>query len=290
MRKDYNEYLDQDGNSGALRIKYKGNGFDVLWATSALDQSIDKQNDADGWVYSTFQKSNNFLIDEQMLSQEIRVSSSNNGPFEWLAGVYGFVEDTQFEFQYNYASASMNKILMHPVTDIDAQGYAFFGQGTYTLFDKLHLTTGLRYDHQSLEGDLKDNVRNFAFSEEKNFNEVLPKFSASYDTSENIMVYGSVSKGYLVGGFNWLTTTQTGFNYDPEYTWNYETGLKTTWLNKKLLVNLTIGYEGSCFDIYLWAKNIFDEEYCTWVMARNDGIMGLDGEPQTFGITATYRF
>lgn len=425
VRKDCDEYLDQEGSSSALRIKYKGKGFDVLWATSILDQSLDKQNDADGWAYSTFKKSNIFLIDEQLLSQEIRVSSSNDGPFEWLTGLYGFSEETRFDFQYDYASPLKTKTFMHPVTDIDTQGYAVFGQGTYTLFDKLHLTAGLRYDHQTLQGDLSDKIRNLSFSKERNFHEVLPKFSAGYTHSQNLMIYSSISKGYLTGGFNWLTKAKTGFNYDPEYTWNYETGIKTTWMNNKLLVNLAlfyieiedkqvsqvdsltlssyisnaaeahssglelqvkatpvkgldlfvgfgfneskfddftalqwnatntevveknfsdntlpyaprytfnagvqyrsmnqlffradffgtdkfygdagnkakqnyyqtvnlaIGYEGSCFDINVWAKNIFDEKYCSWIMARNDGVMGMDGEPQIFGITATYRF
>jgi len=425
VRKDTDEYLDQDSNSQAVRIKYRGDGFNVLWATSRLDQFLDKQNDADGWAYDAYQQSNIFTMDEQMLSQEIRISSDDRGPFEWLVGLYGFTEDSSFDFQYNYESTAMNRTMKHPVTDIAAEGYAVFAQGTYTLWDKIHFTAGLRYDYQTLEGDLKDNVLGIELYDDKDYDELLPKVSISYDQSDHVMLYGSVSKGYLVGGFNWFATSGAGFNFDPEYTWNYESGIKSTWFEDRLLVNLslfyisiidkqvsevdtqtlsttisnaaeahscgleflvkatpkkgldffaslginesqfddftssqwnatntelvnknydgntlpyaprvtynagfqyrtannfffradllgtgkfysnaantgkqeayqtvnlTVGYEGEHFDVYLRARNIFDEEYCTWLMPRNDGVMGLDGEPQTIGITVAYRF
>jgi iron complex outermembrane receptor protein len=63
------------------------------------------------------------------------------------------------------------------------------------------------------------------------------------DISRDIMLYASASKGYLVGGYNWcMTPTQENFHYDPEYTWNYETGIKTNWLNNKLMANLSVFY------------------------------------------------
>jgi iron complex outermembrane receptor protein len=57
------------------------------------------------------------------------------------------------------------------------------------------------------------------------------------------MAYVSAAKGYLVGGYNWgLTATLDTFCYEPEYTWNYEVGLKSTWLDNKLLANLSLFY------------------------------------------------
>jgi len=55
-------------------------------------------------------------------------------------------------------------------------------------------------------------------------------------------------------------------------------------------VNLRIGYEGENFDFILWAKNVFDEEYLTYVAPMNGYDVGVDGSPQTFGATVTYRF
>ncbi len=238
VRKDLDEYLKQNGNSQVLRVKYGGNAFSVLSISSALNQKFDKVNDADLWHDPENEKLEFAKIKLKQYSQEFRISFQS-GPLEWLAGLYGFIEKTDFNYQYDIASKKMT--FLNPITETDSTGCAVFGQGVYTLFDNFHLTAGLRFDHQSQEGDLKDAVRKVACHEDLSHNEVLPKFSAAYDVSKNAMVYASASKGYLIGGFNWaMMPTQKNFYYGPEYTWNYETGVKTTWLNDKLLANLSI--------------------------------------------------
>ncbi|MDL1962658.1 MAG: hypothetical protein LWX01_13400, partial [Deltaproteobacteria bacterium] len=56
--------------------------------------------------------------------------------------------------------------------------------------------------------------------------------------------------------------------------------------------NARLGYEKEGFEIYLWAKNLFDEEYVTraFEIAELGGYFGRAGDPQTFGITLTARF
>lgn len=423
VQKDTEEYVKQTGNSQVLRIKKDGDAFDFISVSSALYQSLDKQNDSDLWNNSSNRKENVFKIEERQYSQEVRIASAGEGPFEWLAGLYGFVEETSFDYQYDFLSRGTT--YMHPITDIDASGCAAFGQGTYTLFERLHLTAGQRFDHQTLEGEQKDDIRNAAFDGELNFDEILPKISASLDIAENAMGYLSASKGYIVGGFNWLNATPDTFSYDPEYTWNYEAGTKATWFSGGLVtnvsmfyvdiedkqvteydydtlattvtnaakarsqgvevqfhaaplaglelfagfgyaeskfddfkatewnddnsaliekdydgndlpyapgytynlgaqyrhasglffradffgtdrfygdsantssqdsyetLNLKLGYEKERFDLYVWGKNAFDEEYLTYVASYGDYAIGLDGEPRIFGVTANIRF
>ena len=53
-------------------------------------------------------------------------------------------------------------------------------------------------------------------------------------------LYGGNS---LTGGFNYGTAIDNStFTYDPEYTWNYEVGIKTEWLNHRLQANLALFY------------------------------------------------
>jgi iron complex outermembrane receptor protein len=72
---------------------------------------------------------------------------------------------------------------------MDIDGCAAFGQGTYTLFHKLHLTAGLRFDHQDLEGKLKG--IGFAgpvdLAKDLDYDECLPKFSIAYDFTKDVM-------------------------------------------------------------------------------------------------------
>lgn len=61
------------------------------------------------------------------------------------------------------------------------------------------------------------------------------------------------------------------------------------------LVNAKIGYEGSLmgndFSVYLWAKNIFDEEYCASAWgSQTRGYHGRLGDPRMVGINLNLKF
>lgn len=59
------------------------------------------------------------------------------------------------------------------------------------------------------------------------------------------------------------------------------------------LVNLPVGYESEQYDVILWCKNAFDEEYYTSTFdygATEPIGVACNGEPRTVGITVTYRF
>ena len=74
------------------------------------------------------------------------------------------------------------------------------------------------------------------------FTELLPRISADLPLFEDITAYASAARGYLTGGYNWaMNPTRHTFHYDPEYTWNYEAGVKSMWMNGRLKANL------SCF-------------------------------------------
>lgn len=60
-------------------------------------------------------------------------------------------------------------------------------------------------------------------------------------------------------------------------------------LNGKTLVNLRTGYEGNNYDVILWCKNLFNEEYQTMGFARKFDQV-VDSDPRMFGITLTYYF
>ena len=75
------------------------------------------------------------------------------------------------------------------------------------------------------------------------YDEWLPKFTAAYDVSKDVMIYASTAKGYMTGGFNFsMSPEPETFTYGPEYTWNYELGVKTVLMDNKLLGNLSVFY------------------------------------------------
>ena len=239
VRKDSEEFIRKGTDTTALKIKRKGNRIDFISVTTALNQDMEKSVDNDFSDVAAAQQETILYVDAEAYSQEFRFSQENKGPFRWLAGVYLFDEDVNWRNFKQKASTSTVTSSFKKLTE--TRGYAVFGQETYTFFEKLHLTAGLRFDHQELDGDINDYLNNKQLSGNLDYNEWLPKFSVAYDLTPKAMAYSTVSRGYKAGGFNGKFD-QSIFSFDPEYLWNYEAGMKTTWLDDRILVNLSVFY------------------------------------------------
>lgn len=76
----------------------------------------------------------------------------------------------------------------------------------------------------------------------QSFNNFSPKIGVQLHPSEDVMVYGSWSKGYKTGGWTTRYSTPQTFvsSFDPEKAKTYELGLKSTYLGRRLLVNAAI--------------------------------------------------
>jgi len=274
VNQNEDQYSKQKGNDQILRVKYAADSFNLISVSSLIDFEencfVDQDFGSDPQDSTTAAST----YEDKQFSQEIRISSAENpGPFEWMMGVYGFNEETDVDYDYyivnkpNWGLADMS--YMNPVTNIKTRGYAGFGEGTYTILDRFHITAGLRYDHQSLEGEIIGNYFDFStFSyidydrnKDLDYDEWLPKVSLSYDLCDDAMTYVLVSKGYNAGGFLYCPTSNLigdAFTYDPEYTWNYEAGIKTAWFNNKIRANLTVFY------IDIKDKQVADMDQTTW--------------------------
>lgn len=130
--------------------------------------------------------------------------------------------------------------------EIDNKSYAAFTQGTFDLTDKLSITAGIRYTYEEKEYTLEHRrVVSDTFivpltRVDDDWNETTPMASLSYQASDDIMVYGSISRGFKSGGFNGRPTTQAEVeSYDPEFVTSYELGAKTEWLDQRLRLNVT---------------------------------------------------
>ena len=241
---DGEHYCEQEGYGQTLRVKHEGDSFNVLSVTGRRYYENKYALDVDCTADPLFNWGTNyFTYENRQLSEELRVSSPRDShPFEWLVGLYAFDEEM------NIDGVMMGQ---SRITGIDMNGYAVFGQATYTLFDSIHLTAGLRYDHQDSEGEQRFMTQ--YYDKDLDYDEWLPKLAIAYDFTDDIMAYASASKGYLSGGYNYFAAGDLqSFYYDSEYTWNYEAGIKTAWLDRKLLANL------SYFYIDMDDKQVFD--------------------------------
>ena len=228
-----NEWTTENNNQ-VIHVKYNGQNFNMLSITSRSDFTTDYKYDTD-FGPSDFD-SDSIIHDILSYSQEIRFSSVKDAKkFIWLFGLFASRDEI-------YVKASMPTYLSVRETDMDSESLAIFGQGTYTLYDRLHLTAGARYEHQELDGEQFNQfaeVQNYSSSNSND--EFLPKLSVLFDINDNIMTYLTLTKGFLSGGYDFSRgNSSQDLYFEPEHTTSYEAGLKTTFFDNRLTINAAV--------------------------------------------------
>ena len=141
--------------------------------------------------------------------------------------------------------------------------YAAFGQVDYDLLPDLHAAAGLRYVYAresftEVGGGYFDygNAGTTApYSQVARFYAPTPKFSLTYDINDLTTAYATIAKGFRLGGattpndnvaclegFQQLGLTNPPTSYGSDHLWSYETGVKSTALDKTLSVNADVYY------------------------------------------------
>ncbi|MGI9138729.1 MAG: TonB-dependent receptor [Sediminibacterium sp.] len=196
-------------------------------------------------------------------TQEFKWSSSPilSSRLNWTAGTYLFYQDapvkqgTRFGIDANLMMMGDSLFTLMNSTSTTKKGIAFFGQLTYALSSKLNVTFGLRNDYekqdQSVAGFYQHDpspkfYQNVAdTSASINFNAWSPKISLDYNLNTNSLLYAMYSKGYRTGGLSPLGSDPSQpplIGYLPEHSNNFEAGVKNTWLNNTLKVNISLFY------------------------------------------------
>ena len=423
---DYLGETSKDADGVSLHATYQMNEMKLVSITSGRDENYFLTNDIDFMPVDLTRLT--MKQDVGSFSQEIRLlSDKSDSPFQWLGGLFFLSEkaDDQVDIWMNFMNMGMGmpgETLTHKSTT-DTLGMALFGEATYTFSSRLDVTLGLRYDREQKDfdftlapGGMVQVMMGYSpasGSGDETFDAWLPKAALSYQLSDQVMPYVSISRGFRSGGFN--TVERMGTIFKPEFIWNYELGAKTSWFNNHLQLNAAlfyidwsdmqvevltpggatvyldnagkatskgaelellarpfsgveliagaaytdakyddyskgleiydgnrvvdspkytlnigatyrlpngmfingryvhfgeiffdpantqsqesygladakVGYETEHFDIYLYAKNIFDEEYATRAFEVGNTWYGRSGAPQTFGIMLTGRF
>jgi iron complex outermembrane receptor protein len=197
----------------------------------------------------------------QTLTQELRLASDGDGPFQWLVGA--FYSDIERNYRQRlptpgydaFTDATLGAGTSAAVANgfpanspynadlpYDIKQKAIFGEVSYDLTDAFTLTAGGRYydfkeERRFVSGGLFANGDNRQDSTKSDG--FTPRLLASYEVSDTVTVNAQASKGFRLGGVNDplnlpLCTPQDaaifgGYqNYDDETLWNYEAGVKAS--------------------------------------------------------------
>ncbi|WP_299806075.1 TonB-dependent receptor [uncultured Shewanella sp.] len=173
--------------------------------------------------------------ERKTVTQEFRLSSTESGRIfadstDWLIGVYGMdlQEDNDTVDSYNQLSA-----------EYEAQNYAIFGQLDSDLGASYALSVGLRVERRY--SDYSDSAGDSFDPSETMWGGHI---ALSKALAENHESYIRVARGYKAGGFNMSLPIELADKkeYDTEILYNYEIGLKSTWLEGQASTNLALFY------------------------------------------------
>lgn len=244
---DLNEvgFNNLDTNSQALRVAYENPDLKFTSITARRFSDQEATNDSDGTQSDGIVQFTD--LDSTVFSQELRLQSvENDGPFSWLVGAY--FEDRDFNvngsgFRFG-ADFLFGSSETRTTAEIDEQTYAVFGQASYRPIEALTLTAGLRYevfDSQLTSTETVSTSGSVAFNNvSNNGDQVIPRFAIEYDLNPDLMVYGSIARGYRAQGVNFRATLLEQIAFNAEKSWNYEVGIRSSWLEDRLTANLTL--------------------------------------------------
>ncbi|GAA0639119.1 TonB-dependent receptor [Brevundimonas lenta] len=196
--------------------------------------------------------------DLEQFTQELRLSSNDDGPFQWLLGAFyskvdrlynqrlptpGYDAVTDAELGAGTSAAVANGFgpdsPYNARLPYDIEQFAFFGEGSVIL-DRWTLTAGGRFydfseERRFTSGGLFANGDDQ--SDETSSSGFTPRVLVSYEASDSVIVNAQVAQGFRLGGVNdplnlplCSPEDEAIFgsfqSYEDETLWNYEIGLK----------------------------------------------------------------
>jgi iron complex outermembrane recepter protein len=175
-------------------------------------------------------------------SQEVQLQSQPESPVQWVAGVYYFNANAGNIPQRQAGT------LIGTYRDIwgiqKTESYSAFGQTTFPVFDdKTKLTLGLRYtaDDKSFNGRIVTPAGVTATrSDSHEWNNLTYRVSLDRQLTDQTLGYASVSTGFKSGVYNVVSITAPPVA--PEHLTDYEVGLKSELLDRRLRLNTAAFY------------------------------------------------
>lgn len=225
----------------------------VIDRSKAFSQEVRLQSNDDGpfkWLvgayYYKYKMFFNILIDTP-LTASLTGPDSVLGANPLLMGLFSALGLPSGSLQESTS-------LLNGTSRAKADEKSLFADFTYTLWDDLDLSVGARFYSTSVNGGfIGSGILILAENNGQNSNSVAeikerginPKFSATYRFSEDVSLYALANKGYRFGGIQSVPSTATNGvppTFKSDTIWNYELGLRTSWLEQTLNADLTAFY------------------------------------------------
>ena len=171
-------------------------------------------------------------------SQEVRLNFDDGKALRSVLGFYYYESDASDLQGVSFGSRAMYGGA--PLADDGAEkieSWSVFGSLEFDFMENLTLGATLRYN----EDDFDITPEGADESVKGSFDAFLPKFTASYKATDNLLVYANVSRGNKPGSLN----SDAGLpdadrEVDEETAWNFELGMKSAWMENRVVANAAV--------------------------------------------------
>ncbi len=203
------------------------------------------------------------VVDRELQSDflEFRVTSPDEGPLRWLAGVSYFDED--------FDQARLRNFRLPPEFK-NSNNFSVFGSVSYDFTDQWTLSLDARFQQEEIEVSVPETGLN----QQDDFDSFLPRLLAEYQHSDDTLFYFSAAKGNKPGTFNPSAPPQF-LTVDEEEMWSYELGTKMSGMDGRL------NFQGAFYYID-WTDQTFrfndpDPQFGSYfINAGETEVVGLD--------------
>lgn len=205
----------------------------------------------------------------KQFSQEVRLVSNTDGPFDWIVGGY-YQTDEVNKFDRFWAEVPLPVLVTlsgesHWDNFAETTSYAAFAQLGYRFNEQFRIVGGIRYTNDEKSGTVTgraveggdqfnptDQValtplaatylegQSFTTDYGRDWSEVTPQITAEYTPNEDFLLYATWSRGYKGGGFedDPANPAAAQAGYDPETVENIEIGAKLDFAGNRARLNV----------------------------------------------------
>ncbi|HEY5758228.1 MAG TPA: TonB-dependent receptor [Steroidobacter sp.] len=230
-------------------------------------------SDSGGYGYEDFPEFIAFTTgdtDREQFTQELRLVSTGDSPLSWIVGgFYNKLESDSSGIEYTpglpdfFGIERPDEIEYYSVTNLEQEEKAVYGEIGYRITDAWQVTVGGRYYDYTVDQingtdlplwndnpyEIDPRFRSGTTGDSGS----LFKFNTSYELSDDVMTFVTVSQGYRLGGFNsvapCILPLSEGQNvcalpheqsFLPDKTLNKEIGIRAQMFDRRLTVNASI--------------------------------------------------
>jgi iron complex outermembrane receptor protein len=250
VRYDNPTWSRKYADAGTLKIEWNAGPVVLRSLTSLNDLEFHVNLDIDAtevpFTWDTVHEQS------RVVSEELQLASRPGGKLDWMVGLYYLDEKARqtFHIYFTPFQADIN------YSDVrnDTKASALFGQLTYKPADRMRITAGARYSSEKRNAHFHEIVNDpfgiltgipggalldLQNDSSQTWHAWTPKLGIDYAFTPDVMAYASVTRGFKSGGFNLLGSGEV---FQPEFIWSYDAGFKSTFLDRRLRMNLSAFY------------------------------------------------